>query len=75
MSNRALEPFGTSVFTGFSRLAREAGAGNLGQGFPDFDGPEWIANCIYSGPQGHCGLNEPTFGRCRTIQKETHEKV
>ena len=40
--SRALEPFGTTVFTVYSRLAHEAGAVNLGQGFPDFDGPEWI---------------------------------
>ena len=42
MTSRALEPFGTTVFTVYSNLAREAGAVNLGQGFPDFDGPEWI---------------------------------
>jgi len=42
VSNRALEPFGETVFAVFSRLAREAGAVNLGQGFPDFDGPDWI---------------------------------
>ncbi|MHC4548660.1 MAG: aminotransferase class I/II-fold pyridoxal phosphate-dependent enzyme [Planctomycetota bacterium] len=41
-TSRALEPFGTTVFTVYSRLAREEGAINLGQGFPDFDGPEWI---------------------------------
>ena len=39
---RALAPYSTSVFTVFSRLAREADAVNLGQGFPDFDGPAWI---------------------------------
>jgi N-succinyldiaminopimelate aminotransferase len=42
MTSRALAPFGTSVFSVFSRLAREHGAINLGQGFPDFDGPDWI---------------------------------
>ena len=42
MANRALEPFGTTVFTVFSQLANQAGAVNLGQGFPDFDGPDWI---------------------------------
>ncbi len=31
--------FGTSVFAEMSRLAVEHGAINLGQGFPDFDGP------------------------------------
>ena len=31
--------FGTSVFAEMSRLAIEHEAINLGQGFPDFDGP------------------------------------
>ena len=34
--------FGTSVFTEMSRLAREHGAVNLGQGFPDFAGPAFV---------------------------------
>ncbi len=34
-----VEAFGTTVFSEFSKLAQEAGAVNLGQGFPDFDGP------------------------------------
>jgi N-succinyldiaminopimelate aminotransferase len=32
--------FGTTVFSEFSALALKHGAVNLGQGFPDFDGPE-----------------------------------
>jgi len=42
MASRALDRFGTSVFTVYSNLAREHDAVNLGQGFPDFDGPDWI---------------------------------
>lgn len=34
--------FGTSVFTEMSQLAREHGAVNLGQGFPDFPGPDFV---------------------------------
>jgi N-succinyldiaminopimelate aminotransferase len=34
--------FGTSVFAEMSRLAVEHQAINLGQGFPDFDGPEAV---------------------------------
>lgn len=34
--------FGTTVFSEFSALAAKHGAVNLGQGFPDFDGPEEI---------------------------------
>lgn len=34
--------FGTSVFAEISRLAAQHQAVNLGQGFPDFDGPEHV---------------------------------
>ena len=34
-----VQNFGTSVFTEMTLLARECGAINLAQGFPDFDGP------------------------------------
>ncbi len=39
-----IQGFGTSVFSEMSRLAREHGAVNLGQGFPDFPGPEFVKN-------------------------------
>jgi aspartate/methionine/tyrosine aminotransferase len=34
--------FGTSIFSEMSRLAREHEAVNLGQGFPDFAGPQFV---------------------------------
>lgn len=34
-----IQHFGTTVFSQISALSREVGAVNLGQGFPDFDGP------------------------------------
>jgi aspartate/methionine/tyrosine aminotransferase len=34
--------FGTSIFSEMSRLANEHGAVNLGQGFPDFPGPDFV---------------------------------
>ncbi|MCC6791138.1 MAG: aminotransferase class I/II-fold pyridoxal phosphate-dependent enzyme, partial [Thermomicrobiales bacterium] len=34
--------FGTSVFAEMSRLSVQHGAVNLGQGFPDFAGPEFV---------------------------------
>jgi N-succinyldiaminopimelate aminotransferase len=37
-----LQGFGTTVFTEMTRLALQHGAVNLGQGFPNFDGPEFI---------------------------------
>ena len=45
--------FGTTVFSEFSALAQAHGAVNLGQGFPDFDGPEEVkaaaARAIHEG--------------------------
>ena len=37
-----LSGFGTTIFTEMTRLANERGAVNLAQGFPDFDGPEFV---------------------------------
>ena len=39
-TNSILSKYGVTVFETMSRLATEAGAINLGQGFPDDDGPE-----------------------------------
>src|SRR3712207_9580656 len=38
--NSLLSGIGTTVFTVMSALAQKHGAINLGQGFPDYDGPE-----------------------------------
>ncbi|MGE9695386.1 pyridoxal phosphate-dependent aminotransferase [Streptomyces sp. NRRL F-5630] len=40
--NRRLEGLGTTIFAEMSALAAETGAINLGQGFPDTDGPESV---------------------------------
>lgn len=46
--------FKDSIFGVISRLAREHGAANLGQGFPDFDGPGWLKDIAYQKMQeGH----------------------
>src|SRR5919106_2830846 len=45
MSNllaRRVRGFGTTIFTEMSRLAVQHGAVNLGQGFPDFPGPDFV---------------------------------
>jgi len=39
---KRLEKFGETVFATWSRLAVEHDAINLGQGFPDFDAPEFV---------------------------------
>lgn len=37
-----LQGFGTTIFTEMTELAQRHGAINLGQGFPNFDGPDFI---------------------------------
>jgi aspartate/methionine/tyrosine aminotransferase len=39
---RRVAGFGTTIFTEMSALAVQHGAVNLGQGFPDFPGPEFV---------------------------------
>ncbi len=39
-------PFGTTVFTSITELAIAHEAINLGQGFPNFDGPEFIKQAV-----------------------------
>ena len=41
--NRRLAPFGTTIFTEMSARALATGSINLGQGFPDADGPASVA--------------------------------
>ena len=50
--NRRLAEFGTTIFAEMSALAAATGSINLGQGFPDTDGPE--------------GSARPRYGRCAT---------
>ena len=40
--SKRLEPFGETVFTTMTALANEHKAINLGQGFPNFDGPDFV---------------------------------
>jgi N-succinyldiaminopimelate aminotransferase len=52
-----LAPFGTTIFTEMTLLANKHGAVNLAQGFPDFDGPQFIKQAaiaaIQSDAPGH----------------------
>ena len=52
--NAALEAFGTTVFSTMSALCEKYDAINLGQGFPDQDGPEDVrgvaSNALLKGP-------------------------
>ncbi|MCE9618924.1 MAG: aminotransferase class I/II-fold pyridoxal phosphate-dependent enzyme [Planctomycetes bacterium] len=57
-----LAPFGESVFTRMSRLAAEHKAVNLGQGFPNFDGPEFVKLAGKSAIDGGFGQYARAFG-------------
>jgi N-succinyldiaminopimelate aminotransferase len=56
MESQRVAAFGTTVFAEFSRLAAEHQAVNLGQGFPDFDGPEEVKAAAIEAIQG--GVNQ-----------------
>jgi N-succinyldiaminopimelate aminotransferase len=51
-----LAGFGTSVFTEMSALAERTGAINLGQGFPDEDGPDEVLDAACAAL--HAGANQ-----------------
>ena len=54
--NPRLAPFGTTIFAEMSALATELGAVNLGQGFPDTDGPDEVLDVAVESIRG--GLNQ-----------------
>ena len=52
-TNQVLSGYGTTIFEVMSRLAVEEGAVNLGQGFPDGQGPDDVrerACLLYTSP-------------------------
>lgn len=58
--NARLQGFGTTIFTEMTGLAIEHNALNLGQGFPDFDGPESVKEAaieaIRAGHNQYCRM-------------------
>jgi N-succinyldiaminopimelate aminotransferase len=58
-----LRPFGTTIFSEMSALAARTGAINLGQGFPDTDGPpEIVAAAETAMRSGHANQYPPQAG-------------
>ena len=57
-----LRPFGESIFTTMSRLAVQHKAVNLGQGFPDFDGPAFAKDAAKAAIDGGFGQYARAFG-------------
>ncbi len=62
LGHRALTPFGTTIFATMSALAAEHGAINLGQGFPDTDGPPEVLEAAVAAIRGGRNQYPPGAG-------------
>ena len=60
--NRRLQPFGSTVFSEITQRAVTAGAINLGQGFPNFDGPDFVKEAAIEAIRQGMGQYAPTNG-------------
>ncbi len=61
--------FGTSIFTEMSRLANEHEAVNLGQGFPDFPGPDFVKEAAKKAIDANANQYAVSFGAPRLRQE------
>ena len=61
--NRRLAGLGTTIFAEMSALAVATGSINLGQGFPDVDGPRDIAQAAADAVLAGHGNQYPQIGR------------
>lgn len=57
-----LAPFGATIFAEMTRLALEHNAVNLAQGFPDFDGPEFLKDAAVGAIRAGHGQYARMFG-------------
>ena len=57
-----LRPFESTIFTEISHRALQLGAVNLGQGFPDFEGPEFVKKAAQAGIELHSNQYPPSMG-------------
>ncbi|HKY47823.1 MAG TPA: aminotransferase class I/II-fold pyridoxal phosphate-dependent enzyme [Acidimicrobiia bacterium] len=57
-----LDPFGSTIFSDITRRAVETGAINLGQGFPNFDGPEFVKEAAIAAIRAGHGQYAPSSG-------------
>ncbi len=63
-----LQGFGTTIFAEMSSLAAATGAVNLGQGFPDYDGPREVLDAAIDAING--GLNQYPPGLGMPVLRE-----
>lgn len=66
--NARLAPFGTTIFTEMTRLAVERGAINLAQGFPDFDGPDFVKEAAVAAIRAGHGQYARTSGLIELVR-------
>lgn len=57
-----LRPFGSTIFTQVSARALELKAINLGQGFPDFEGPDFVKQAAKAGIDHQSNQYPPSMG-------------
>jgi len=60
--SKRLAPFGATVFTEITRRAAVTGAINLGQGFPNFDGPDFVKEAAIDAIKRGHGQYAPSAG-------------
>ncbi|WP_210686378.1 pyridoxal phosphate-dependent aminotransferase [Mycolicibacterium sp. GESEQ-9] len=77
MTVRRLQPFAVTIFAEMSALAARLGAVNLGQGFPDEDGPAEMLKVAQNAiAEGHNqyppGLGIPELRRAIAAQRKRH---
>src|SRR5688572_7008913 len=58
----SLAPFGETIFSEMSRLAVQHNAVNLGQGFPNFDGPDFVKQAAIEALKAGHNQYARTFG-------------
>ena len=57
-----LRPFGSTIFTEVSHRAAQLGAINLGQGFPDFEGPDFVKQAAKAAIDQQSNQYPPSMG-------------
>jgi N-succinyldiaminopimelate aminotransferase len=57
-----LQGFGTTIFAEMSELASRTGAINLGQGFPDADGPDAVLEAAVAAMRAGHNQYPPSLG-------------
>lgn len=69
MAAQRVRGLGTSIFTEMSRLANEYEAVNLGQGFPDFPGPDFVKEAAKKAIDADANQYAVSFGAPRLRQE------